>query len=110
MLLGFEGCRENRRHVFEAFSHVIRDYVRLGRILPEEHKHVWRFKRSGQNPRFFHFADEDQMMVLKDWARRSDSKSTKRLKGREGGIMRLNRLHLKSLSWRLKKLVNRRVA
>lgn len=48
------------------------------------------------------------MMVLKDWARRSDSKASKKLRGREVGIMRFNRLRLKSLKWRLKSLKLRR--
>ena len=53
------------------------------------------------------FADEDGMMLLKLWAQCSDSKSTKRLKGRESGVMRFNRLRLKSLRWKLKDLMLR---
>ena len=53
------------------------------------------------------FADEDGMMLLKTWAQASDSKHTKRLKGRESGVMRFNRLRLKTLKWSLKKLMRR---
>ncbi|CAL1172308.1 unnamed protein product [Cladocopium goreaui] len=55
------------------------------------------------NPRFYHtFCDEDGMMVLKKWARRADPKH------RENGIMRIARLRMKTLSWRLRHVNQKR--
>ena len=49
----------------------------------------------------------DSEVLLKSWAQASHSKSTKRLKGRERGLMRSNRLCFKTLKWSLKKLMLR---
>lgn len=55
---------------------------------------------SGENPRFHHtFADEDQMRVLKGWAKRSHGKN------RQRGVMQLARARYKTLRWRIKDVV-----
>lgn len=67
--------------------------------------HVLKFdiKHRRCNPRFFHtFIDEDSMMTLKRWAKRANPKK------REQGIMRIFRLRMKTLSWRLKDVRQKR--
>ena len=56
-----------------------------------------------ENPRFTHtFTDEDGMMLLKKWAKKSDGKD------REKVISRLSRMKLKTLKWRLRETQNKR--
>ena len=56
-----------------------------------------------ENPRFTHtFTDEDGMMLLKKWAKKSDGKE------REKVISRLSRMKLKTLKWRLRETQNKR--
>jgi len=54
------------------------------------------------NPRFVHtFADEDSMMQLKKWSKKSDGRH------REDVISRLFRMRLKTLKWKLPNLKNK---